>query len=54
MLAVAYGRILWLYAHDPADGLVWAVVIVDTSICLAAALLALWLRRTWIDTSGDT
>ncbi len=54
MLAVAYGRILWRYSHHPADGLVWAVVIVDTSVCLAAALLALWLRRTWIDTPGDT
>ena len=47
MLAVAYGKLLWRYSHHPTDPLVWAVVIVDTSICLAASLLAITLRRSW-------
>jgi hypothetical protein len=50
LLAVAYGRILWIYAHDPTNALIWAVVITDTGVCLAAVLLAAVLRKTWIDT----
>jgi hypothetical protein len=50
MLAVAYGKILWRYSHHPGDGLVWAVVGIDTGICAVAALVAAALRRSWIDT----
>ena len=49
MLAVAYGKILWRYAHAPGDPLVWAVVGVQTGICALAALVATVLRRSWID-----
>ncbi len=52
LLAVAYGKMLWRYWHHPGDGLVWAVVLVNTGICLAAALLAVTLRRNWVDV-GD-
>ena len=45
MLAVAYGKLLWRYAHDPADALAWSVVLVDCGVCLAAALVALRTRR---------
>lgn len=53
MLAVAYGKILWRYAHDPGDPLVWTVIGVDTGICAFAALLATALRRSWIDTPAS-
>ena len=38
LLAIAYGKLLWRYANHPDDGLAWAVVIVDCTICLVAAL----------------
>lgn len=53
MLAVAYGKILWRYSHHPGDGLVWAVVITDTSLCLFSVLVAAALRRSWIDLGTD-
>ena len=46
LLAVAYGKLLWRYANHPADGLAWTVVIVDTGICLVAALIGRVLRGT--------
>lgn len=52
LLAVAYGKILWRYAHRPTDGLVWAVVLVDTAVCGIVALTAALLKRTWIDVEG--
>jgi hypothetical protein len=39
LLAVAYGKLLWRYAHDPGDALAWSVVVVDCGICLVAALV---------------
>ncbi|MBS1848777.1 MAG: hypothetical protein JST73_10910 [Actinobacteria bacterium] len=39
MLAVAYGKILWRYSHHPGDGLVWAVVLVNTATCGVAAII---------------
>ncbi len=53
LLAVAYGKILWRYSNHPGDGLVWAVVLVDTGICAAAALVARGLRRSWVDVPGS-
>ncbi|HET8930680.1 MAG TPA: hypothetical protein VFN21_08490 [Acidimicrobiales bacterium] len=49
LLAVAYGKILWRYANDPGDALVWSVVLVNTGICGIVALLAAVLKRSWID-----
>lgn len=49
LLAVAYGKILWRYSHEPGDALVWTVVGVNTGICALAVLLAAILRRSWID-----
>ncbi len=45
LLAVAYGKILWRYVHDPGNALVWAVVLTNTGICGIAALIGAWRRR---------
>lgn len=48
-VAVAYGKILWRYVHHPGDGLVWTVVAGTAGVCGVVALVAMWLRRNWID-----
>ncbi len=54
LLAVAYGKILWRYSHDPGNSLVWAVVLVNTATCGIAAILATVLRRAWIEGDATT
>lgn len=52
LLALAYGKILWRYAHHPGDGLVWSVVVVNTGICGIVALIAAMARRNGADVAG--
>lgn len=51
MLAVAYGKVLWRYVHDPTDALSWSVVAVDCGVCFVAALLGRGLGAGRVDVS---
>lgn len=54
LLAVAYGKILWRYSHHPGDGLVWAVVLTNITICGVAAICGAVLRGGPDGSSGGS